>query len=156
MKLYLLRHGDSVDENVDALRPLSEKGIKEVQDLAQIINRKTLNISTIFHSKKLRAKQTAEVLAKLIHFQGQILEIKGLNPMDDIEAIAHEINTFAKTTKINPLYVGHLPFLSNLVSRLILKDINKQIVAFEPSSMICMEYVGIEKWIINWFWNGNG
>ena len=63
MKLYLVRHGDYV-MNQSHQDELSEKGIKEIEQLAYILKPLKIRISHFFHSSKLRTQQTAYLLAK--------------------------------------------------------------------------------------------
>ena len=59
--LYLLRHGTAVDEAEDPARPLSAAGEAEVDaTIARIQDPPT---GPVYHSAKLRAKQTAQRVA---------------------------------------------------------------------------------------------
>ena len=68
MKLYFVRHGESVVNtkaiisNHDLVHPLTDKGWQQALALAQQLKRAT--ITRIFSSPILRAEQTAEILAQ--------------------------------------------------------------------------------------------
>ena len=61
--LYLVQHGEATKETEDPARPLTEHGRQEVVKVARALARVRLGVSVIAHSGKLRARQTAELLA---------------------------------------------------------------------------------------------
>ena len=68
----------------------------------------------VAHSGKLRAQQTAEVLAAALA-PAAVLEIMtGLNPNDAVEPVARRVAGWTSDT----ILVGHLPFMGRLVARL--------------------------------------
>ena len=62
MKLYLVQHGDALAKDIDADRPLSEKGQSDVKRIASFLAGR-MEVSRVMHSGKTRAQQTAELLA---------------------------------------------------------------------------------------------
>lgn len=62
MRLFLIRHGDAVSERVNIKRPLSTKGRDEIFEVAVRLKSLGHSIDTIFHSRKDRAKETAQIL----------------------------------------------------------------------------------------------
>jgi phosphohistidine phosphatase len=62
MKLYLAQHGDSLPEQVNPERPLSERGREDVRRLAEFLGGTGIQVRRVYHSGKLRARQTAELL----------------------------------------------------------------------------------------------
>jgi phosphohistidine phosphatase len=70
MAIYLVRHGEAKNKKEDLSMSLSEKGISDSEKISKQVSRilalQGLSINRIFHSGKLRAKQTAEILAKHI------------------------------------------------------------------------------------------
>ncbi|MFH1429696.1 MAG: phosphohistidine phosphatase SixA [Candidatus Margulisiibacteriota bacterium] len=132
MKLYLLQHGDAEPKDVDPERPLSVKGIKDIENLAQFTG--NIPFIDIYHSGKLRAMQTAEIIA-----QGQqVEEREQLAPNDPIDSIAFEI----KQSDTDLMIVGHLPFLGKLASHLLTGNEENSPVRFEPGTLVCLEYDG--------------
>ena len=81
MKLYLIQHGEAKPEAEDPERSLTVHGEEETKRVS--LRASNLNIvpSRIFHSGKLRAKQTAELVAKGLRISpGSVEAVQGLNP----------------------------------------------------------------------------
>jgi phosphohistidine phosphatase len=113
MPTYLIRHGEAVPENVDPNRPLSKQGVAEVTDSMMRLAAGAPRIDEIWHSSKLRAKQTAEIAAKILGVK-KVIEKEGLKPNDPVAPVAELL----KSTKKTILIAGHMPFLGKLVSYL--------------------------------------
>ena len=60
MKLYLVHHGDAVPPDVDPQRPLSAEGRVGVEQVAGAAAQRAVKPAVVWHSGKLRARQTAE------------------------------------------------------------------------------------------------
>ena len=58
--LFLVHHGDAVGPDVNPMRPLSDRGRLQVDMLAQNAAEHGAKPDVIWHSGKLRARQTAE------------------------------------------------------------------------------------------------
>ena len=145
MKLYLMQHGQAEPKEVNADRPLSEQGNREVQAMAEFLQRANILPEKIFHSGKLRAQQTAEILGRQLSIDALDV-IQGINPNDDVNSFAEEVDNLEHDTCL----VGHLPFMARLVSCLMNVDIETGLVDFMPASVICMERSQEELWVINW------
>jgi phosphohistidine phosphatase len=146
MKLYLVQHGDACAKEVDPERPLTENGEKDVGKLAAFLQQAGIQVDRLIHSGKLRAVQTAEILAKAVA-PGVELEASGLiNPNDNPKAFDWQHDSWGKDT----LIVGHLPFMAKLVSHLVVEDENQTIAAFLPGSIICLEHINNTHWQIDW------
>jgi hypothetical protein len=63
MGLYLVQHGKSLPKEEDPDKGLSSEGTKEVERIAQMAKEHGVRVSSIKHSGKKRARQTAEILA---------------------------------------------------------------------------------------------
>jgi phosphohistidine phosphatase len=148
MKLYLARHGEYVLEGFSRAGSLSDKGIEEIEKFAKLISPLKIKVSNIFHSGKIRALQTAEILAKSFISANGVNVYTGINPDDDVVLFAKEID--AVVDEDNVLIVGHLPFMSRLVSTLVVNDQNKEVVTFLPGTIVCLEKINHTKWVINW------
>ena len=109
MIVYLVRHGDAVPEEIDPARPLTAKGQAEVEATAHELKEEGVLIDEIWHSGKLRAKQTAEIIARVLNISN-VIKKNGLNPNDSVAPIAKLIRQSNKTI----LIAGHLPFLGEL------------------------------------------
>lgn len=138
MKLYLVRHGDSLSSDIDPSSPLSQKGVLETKRLAQVLKEFNLDVSKVWHSVKLRAKETA----KLLMPDADLEEKEGLKPNDPVEPILEEIEAIAE----NVMIVGHLPFLEKMVQALYIEGL--QSFRFENSAILALEKNGV--WELSW------
>jgi phosphohistidine phosphatase len=111
--VYLVRHGEAVSADVDPSRPLTQAGWLAVERLAAWAAAADIRPGEILHSGKLRAEQTAEILADyLMPAKGATVR-RGLGPDDDVRPIADSLAAADHRLMI----VGHLPFLGRLVSQ---------------------------------------
>jgi phosphohistidine phosphatase len=146
MRLYLVQHGDAVPEQLDPERPLSAAGRQDVEAVARLLARNGIRAERLAHSGKLRAQQTAELLAAALA-PGMVPEaMAGLNPKDPVEPVARRI---AERT-CDVMLVGHLPFMGKLVARLVAGDERKPVAAFVPGTVVCLEQDGTGRWAITW------
>ena len=61
MWLYLVHHADAVPADVDSTRPLSARGRSQAADVARRVAARKARPKAIWHSGKLRARETAEI-----------------------------------------------------------------------------------------------
>ena len=92
MKIYLVQHAKARSEEEDSARPLNEEGIKEIKNINRFLKNLKIKVSCIYHSEKLRAKQTALVLNESINSDRGTEELKGLKPNDDPAVINNLVN----------------------------------------------------------------
>ncbi len=78
MKLFILRHGMTAEADADARRELSEKGIKEVETIVNLRRNDIEAVTQIYSSPMIRVKQTLEIAARILGFQGEIIESQKL------------------------------------------------------------------------------
>jgi len=135
MKLFLVQHAAAVAKETDPQRPLSTEGQRDMEMLAAFLRRANIRADRVLHSGKRRAEQTAETLAKAITTSGHWGAISGMEPNDAVESFAETIASFSQATVL----VGHLPFMSRLVSLLVTGDPARATVAFRPGSVVCLE-----------------
>ncbi len=146
MLLYLVQHAEAKREEEDPTRPLSEKGLEDIKKLVSHLSHLNLKVDEIFHSAKLRAKQTAEVLNKNLKSARGLSETDGLTPLDDPSIWADRMRG-----KINDvMLVGHLPHLGKLASLLLSGDTDKNIVAFRTAGIVCLERDDLGVWSLQW------
>ncbi len=74
MRLFILRHGITTEADADADRELSEKGVKEVENVVQLRRDDLQNVTRIFSSPMIRVKQTLEVAEKILGLKNIIVE----------------------------------------------------------------------------------
>jgi phosphohistidine phosphatase len=146
MKVLLAQHGDSLPEHVDPERPLSGRGRDDVMRMARLIGASGVRVTRIFHSGKLRARQTAELLAPHIASAAVVKAVSGLDPNDPVEPMANRVTEWTDDT----LLVGHLPFMGRLVAWLVGAAGDRQVTAFQPGSVVCLERDAAGTWAIAW------
>jgi phosphohistidine phosphatase len=146
MRLYLAQHGTALAKDVDPQRPLSASGREAVQAVAGLLKHAGVRVDRVWHSGKARAEQTAQLLARSVLARGTIEKVGGIAPDDDVTGFVSDADVWEQDT----LVVGHLPFLSRLVTRLVAGDAEREIVAFQPSSVVCLERREVDHWVVLW------
>ena len=146
MKVYLVRHGDAVSSGVDPKRPLSEQGRADVRKIASFIKPLGITVEHVWHSGKLRAAETAEILAESVSVEKDCSARENLGPNDDITVIADEIEAY----NTNLMIVGHLPFLAYLTSQLLAGKDNSNVTTFDAGSIACLDRSDPGRWQIEW------
>jgi phosphohistidine phosphatase len=126
MDLYILRHAIAEQRGTpgfarDSDRPLTAKGERKMQRIAEGMLALELTFDLILSSPFLRAKQTAEIVARVFD-ASKILELSDtLAVGGDPEALIDELKKHRPPLG-SILLVGHEPNLSSLVSVLISGD----------------------------------
>ncbi len=146
MNLYLVRHGDAKREEEDPKRPLTEKGFDEVKAVAFYLQKLGIKVKRIFHSGKLRAFQTAEILAQALNPEEGLQEADGLAPMDEPEVWADRV----KNINENLMLVGHLPHLERLASLLLCGEPERNILNLKSGGILCLKRRENQSWYIEW------
>ena len=145
MKLYLVQHGEAVAKEEDPERPLSARGKKDVLKLAACLKAAGHRVDLVLHSGKLRAAQTADILAEAILVEGAIEVREGMKPNDTVQDFLLSENN--KDTVL----IGHLPFMARMVSYLVTAKDSPAIVKYQPGSIVCLEKDEEEGiWQIQW------
>ena len=146
MEIYLAQHGEATPSDEDAHRPLTDVGRSEVAAVAVALKRHGLRVSAIWHSGKLRAKQTAVEFAEALEPDDGLHEKPGLGPNEDPERMAEALGGM----DVPVMIVGHLPHLSRLASLLIVGDRDREVVRFRQGAVVCLARVE-EGWRIAWY-----
>ena len=132
MELYLVQHAEAKTKDEDPERGLTDLGFANVRKTAGFVNKLDISVETIFHSDKLRAKQTANELAEAIKSVTELKQRSGIAPMDDISSMMDEIQRSDK----NLMVVGHLPYMAKLASALLCGNENQNAVRFQTSCIV--------------------
>jgi phosphohistidine phosphatase len=144
MALFLVQHGRSLPKDKDPNKGLSEAGIHETERIAQVAKGYGIHVSSIAHSGKTRARQTADIFASALKPEGGLQEISGLNPLDDVTAVAIDSTE-------DRMLVGHLPFMERLTAYLITGSIERPVFKFQNSGIVCLDKApDIGSWVIKW------
>lgn len=146
MKLYLMRHGEALSAQVDPECGLSDIGKLTIEKLAHHLQQKNLSFQHIYHSKKKRAQQTAEIMASILAPQTKPELHQNITPNDDPRLIQSEINSWEDDT----LITSHLPFVPNLMTLLTGKDAFLTPITFETGTIICLTKDDNSNWNISW------
>ncbi len=145
MKIYLVRHGEAVSPEIDPEKPLSPEGRKEVEGIARAVGERSFPLSAIYHSEKLRAKQTAEIMQEHIAPEVKLTELPHLNPNDPIDSMLTRI----EAEEDNLMVVGHLPYLAKLCGQLVDGNQEGTVVNFQAGTTACLEELNGD-WAIDW------
>ncbi|WP_072621871.1 phosphohistidine phosphatase SixA [Spirulina major] len=118
MRLYLIRHGIAADRarySQDAERPLTEKGRKKTQQVAQRLVQLGITVDVLLSSPLVRAHQTAEIFQQA-----------GLAPSVDLFpplAPEGDLNLWVNWYTVQSLnaiaLVGHQPDLGQWAEQLV-------------------------------------
>jgi phosphohistidine phosphatase len=146
MKVYLVRHGEAVSSESDPQKPLSEQGRADVRKVASFIRPLKISVEHIWHSGKLRAAQTAEILAGSVWAEKGCSAHESLGPKDDVTIVADELEAY----NTNLMIVGHLPYLAYLTSLLISGKDAANVIAFDAGSIACLNRSDPGRWQIEW------
>lgn len=143
MYVYLMQHGEALSEENAPGRPLSLTGIEQVKAVALIAYRAQIRIPVLYHSGRLRARRSAELLSDEVG--GEVVAREGLEPKDDVNAVAEWLQGQQEDLAI----VGHLPFLDRLVGLLVTGDPGRGVVSFRNGVLVRL-LRGESGWRVDW------
>ena len=133
MLLYLVHHGEAVGPQIDPRRPLSPHGRLAVDRIAADCAAKGAKPSVVWHSGKLRAKQTAESFWRSCNALAEFSAARSLQPDDPPQWIADQLRAESRDI----LIAGHFPHLPRLLG-LLLKD-DTAAAAFPQHGVVALE-----------------
>ncbi len=143
MFLYLVHHAEAVGPGVDPQRPLSERGLAHAAALAAAARARRVKPALIWHSGKLRSRQTAEAFLRACNPSATFRATRGLLPGDP--AVWME-NALALEDR-DVLVVGHIPHLPSLAQALGAAD------PLPLHGMLALERTGpvsyTQRWVIS-------
>lgn len=113
-------------------------------NVAGAAKRMGLHPSKIYHSEKLRAKQTAMVFADALNRLAEAAP--GLNPNDHVQPWADRISKENEDLML----VGHLPFLEKLASFLTSGNESARWIFFRYSAIVCLDQREDKGWGVRW------
>lgn len=148
MNLYLVQHGESKAESEDPARPLTNAGRAAVEQVGYHLFRAALLAADVVirHSGKLRAAQTARILASCLRLASPPQEAAGLAPNDPPEAA---LGLIAGSSS-DLMLVGHLPHLSRLASLLLVGTVERAVVRFQMGGVVCLARDDSGAWALEW------
>jgi phosphohistidine phosphatase len=146
MLLYLVQHGEAKPEHEDPERGLTDEGRRDVEEVAAFLGTAGIAPDRIEHSGRLRARQTAEILASRLGPRGGVREIRGIAPNDDPEPMRGRLDQEPASLML----VGHLPYMGRLAGLLMAGDPEAPIVRFRPGGVVRVDRDPSGRWAIGW------
>lgn len=152
MQVLLVQHGQAVPTGQHPDRPLSEAGRAEVQRVANHLAARLkqavgVPITEVLHSGKLRAQQTAELLANRLAPGVTPRPADGLSPNDDPQIIADRLQP-ERSESSAVILVEHLPHLPRLVGLLAAGNADLHPVRFRNAGVVRLSWD--QRWAVDW------
>ncbi len=145
MMLYLMQHGEALGKDTDPKRPLSERGRLDVEKVARFAAANCgMGPTPVHHSGKLRARQTADIVAKSLDLPEPV-KIDGLAPLDDPSIWSCRL----AERNDSIMLVGHLPHLAKLAGSLLCGGAEDGPVAFRMGGIVALAREE-GKWSLQW------
>ena len=121
--LYLIRHGKATHKPMpDSKRYLTEKGIKRTTKYAHILAEHNIKPELIVSSPAVRALQTAEIIAEILGYPVQDIEINPVFYFEPEREVINQIKSFPD--KYDHVFmVGHNPIWTDIADRFSEKGI---------------------------------
>mgnify|MGYP000856864133 CR=1 FL=1 len=111
MRVVLVHHAEAVGPEVDPQRPLSARGAAQAEWLADRVKAADVVPAAVWHSGKLRARQTAERYWRTCNPLAELRMVRGLRAEDSPEGMHHVL--MAEDRDV--LVVSHMPMLPALL-----------------------------------------
>jgi len=139
--VYLVHHADAVGPEVDPQRPLSALGLQQADELARLAAGHGVVPQIIWHSGKLRARQTAEILQRRCAALAPMSAERDLQPTDPPEWMRDRLAGEAGAVML----VGHFPHLPRLLALMVGGPSGQTAAGFPPHGLVALEPAG-ERW----------
>ena len=134
MHLYLVHHGQAVGPEVYPRRPLSTVGRAAVDRLAALAASRGVEPAVVWHSGKLRARQTAEAFWRACNPLGEFAATKDVQPDDPPTWIRDRLIGESRDV----LIAGHFPHLPRLLA-LLVGELEGAPGEFPPHGIVALE-----------------
>jgi phosphohistidine phosphatase len=139
MMLYVMQHAQALPDDMDPERPLSPEGRAAIERVAARAAQLALPVEHIYHSGKLRARQTAEVLAEALRLEHAMEKLEGLGPKDRAEPLARWLRVETQKQAAGGIVlVSHLPLLDRLASLLVAGDEEMGVVVIQYAALLAL------------------
>jgi phosphohistidine phosphatase len=136
MKCYFLRHGAAAESadwpGEDFDRPLTAAGRERMAGEAKAMARLSLHLEVIVTSPLVRAKQTAEIVAKALQLRDRLVEDDRLGLGFDPRRLASILVERAGAGAI--MLVGHEPGMSTTIGHIV----GGARIDFKKGSLACV------------------
>jgi phosphohistidine phosphatase len=114
LTVFLIHHAEAVSPGADPQRPLTEAGHQHAVRIAELARDRGAAPALIWHSGKLRSRQTGHAFLSVCAPFATFRMVRGLGP-DDPPGIVH---TAIQRESQDLALVGHWPSLPALLQRL--------------------------------------
>ena len=128
-----MQHGEAAAAEVDPERPLTEVGRRSVGTVSAHAAACGVRVDRVVHSGKLRAEQTAAILAGALGCD-VVDQVDGLSPNGDVQAASDALVDPAVAGSL--AIVGHLPFLERFASLLVAGDCSAHVVVLRNGGLV--------------------
>jgi phosphohistidine phosphatase len=152
--IVLVHHGDALGPDVDPMRPLSTPGRAASARLAAAAAARGVSPDVVWHSGKLRARQTAELFWRACNPAAAFSAARGLQPADPPTWMRDQLGEDDRSI----LIAGHMPHLAGLL-RLLCGEppdapatvfpLHAPVTVFPPHGCVALERDG-EIWKELW------
>lgn len=120
MRLYIVRHAAAEERGIrwpnDADRPLTEEGRKRFRRLVEKLSDRGFRPSIIATSPYMRAFQTAEVMAKYVGGDPEVVKFSALEP----DSKLGDLLRWSENRDDEQIaWIGHMPDVAELTAELI-------------------------------------
>jgi phosphohistidine phosphatase len=143
--IVLVHHADAVGPDVDPMRPLSDAGRTAATRLAAEAAARGVRPDQVWHSGKLRARQTAELFWRACNPLASFSAARGLQPDDPPAWIRDALTGESRSI----LIVGHMPHLDRLLRLLLQGGTVSDAEGFPLHGCVALEWVA-ERWKEIW------
>lgn len=120
MQIFVMRHGQAkMIAPSDALRPLTENGVKEAKIMGQWLLENSLSFDCVFVSPYLRAQQTADAVISQLGNVCKRQTLSIITPEDSAKDVHDYLDAVCAVEQYQKiLLVSHMPLVSYLVAEL--------------------------------------
>lgn len=132
--MYLVHHGEAVGPDIDLRRPLSPWGRQHTEGVAARAAARGARPSVVWHSGKLRARQTAEAFWRACNPLAELSATKDLQPADPADWMRDRLRGEEREVMI----VGHFPHLPKLLAALVGASDDAPAI-FPPHGIVALE-----------------
>lgn len=115
VRVHLVHHGDAVGPDVDPQRPLSAAGRASAERVAAEAARRGVRPEAVWHSGKLRSRQTAEIFWRACNALAEFSAARDLQPTDPPGMMRDRLRHEPRDIML----VGHYPHLPALLELLV-------------------------------------
>ena len=133
MNLYLVRHAiaeDLQEGQTDDQRALTKEGIEKFKGVVRGLKRLELRFDRLYHSPKLRAVQTAELMMGLLEGESEVTPHLAASPSPKL---------LKQLRGESVALVGHEPWMGELCAWLVTGQMNGAAFPFKKGGVAWLE-----------------